>query len=33
MRSGEATDASEPNKKARLDAWTRWKKLLAEISS
>ncbi len=29
MRSGEAADASEPNRKARAEAWTRWKKLLA----
>jgi carboxymethylenebutenolidase len=29
MRAGEAADASEPNKKAQQDAWTRLKKLLA----
>ncbi|MFN0057633.1 MAG: dienelactone hydrolase family protein [Planctomycetota bacterium] len=29
LRAGEAPDASEPNKKARADAWERWKKLLA----
>ena len=28
MRAGEAPDASEANKKARDEAWTRWKKLL-----
>src|SRR5579864_7702557 len=28
MRAGEAPDASEPNRKARDDAWTRWKDLL-----
>src|SRR5579859_6934375 len=28
MRAGEAPDASEANKKARDDAWTRWKSLL-----
>lgn len=31
MRAGEAPDANEANKKARDDAWTRWKKLLAGI--
>ena len=30
MRAGEAPDASEANRKAREDAWARWKKLLAE---
>jgi len=30
MRAGEAPDASEGNKKARTDAWTRWKKLLSK---
>jgi len=30
MRAGEAPDASEGNKKARDDAWTRWKTLLAK---
>ena len=29
MRAGEAPDASEANKKARDEAWDRWKKLLA----
>jgi carboxymethylenebutenolidase len=29
MRAGEAPDASEPNRQARMDAWARWKKLLA----
>ena len=29
MRAGEAPDASEGNKKARDEAWDRWKKLLA----
>lgn len=28
LRAGEAADASEPNKKARAEAWERWKKLL-----
>jgi carboxymethylenebutenolidase len=28
MRAGEAPDASDPNKKARTDAWIRWKGLL-----
>jgi carboxymethylenebutenolidase len=31
MRSGEAPDASEANKKARTEGWARWKKLLAAI--
>src|SRR4051812_31471375 len=30
MRAGEAPDASEANKKARNDAWERWKSLLAK---
>jgi len=30
MRAGEAPDASEANKKAREDAWKRWKELLAK---
>ena len=29
MRAGEAPDASEANKKARADAWVRWKALLS----
>lgn len=29
MRAGEAPDASDANKKARADAWARWKNLLA----
>jgi carboxymethylenebutenolidase len=29
MRAGEAPDASDPNRKAREDAWKRWKELLA----
>jgi len=29
MRAGEAPDASQANSKARIDAWARWKKLLA----
>ncbi len=33
MRAGEAPDASDANKKARQDAWTRWKKLLGEVMS
>lgn len=31
MRAGEALDATEGNRKARDEAWTRWKKLLAEL--
>lgn len=31
MRAGEAPDASEANKKARDDAWKRWKTLLKDI--
>jgi carboxymethylenebutenolidase len=31
MRAGEAPDANEANKKARDDAWTRWKKILASV--
>jgi carboxymethylenebutenolidase len=31
MRAGEAPDASEANRKARLDAWTRWKDLLKKL--
>jgi carboxymethylenebutenolidase len=31
MRAGEAPDANEANKKARDEAWARWKKLLAGI--
>lgn len=30
MRAGEAPDASDANKKARTDAWTRWKSLLGK---
>jgi len=30
MRAGEAPDASDGNKKAREDAWKRWKELLAK---
>jgi carboxymethylenebutenolidase len=30
MREGEAPDANEANKKARDDAWARWKKLLKQ---
>jgi carboxymethylenebutenolidase len=30
MRAGEAPDASEANRKARTDAWARWKELLAK---
>jgi carboxymethylenebutenolidase len=32
MRAGEAPDATDANKKARTDAWERWKKLLKERS-
>jgi len=31
MREGEAPDASEANKKARDDAWARWKALLKQL--
>ena len=31
MRAGEAPDANEANKKAREDAWKRWKELLAGL--
>ena len=31
MRAGEAPDASEANKKARDEAWARWKKILAGV--
>jgi len=31
MRAGEAPDASEANKKARDEAWKRWKDLLKKI--
>ena len=31
MRAGEAPDASEPNKKAREEAWKRLKELLKKI--
>jgi carboxymethylenebutenolidase len=31
MRAGEAPDANAANKKARDDAWTRWKALLKQI--
>src|SRR5947207_4835565 len=30
MRAGEAPDASDANKKARTDAWDRWKSLLSQ---
>jgi len=30
MRAGEAPDASDANKKARQQAWIRWKDLLAK---
>ena len=30
MRAGEAPDAKEPDKKARADAWLRWKSLLGK---
>jgi carboxymethylenebutenolidase len=31
MRSGEAPDASEANKKARAEAWKRWKHILGKL--
>jgi carboxymethylenebutenolidase len=30
MRAGEAPDANDANKKARTEAWARWKTLLAK---
>jgi carboxymethylenebutenolidase len=30
MRAGEAPDASDANRKARTEAWARWKSLLAK---
>jgi carboxymethylenebutenolidase len=30
MRAGEAPDANDANKKARADAWVRWKSLLSK---
>jgi carboxymethylenebutenolidase len=30
MRAGEAPDANDANKKARSDAWARWKDLLGK---
>jgi carboxymethylenebutenolidase len=33
MRAGEAPDATEANRKARTESWTRWKNLLASGSS
>ena len=30
MRAGEAPDANDANKKARQDAWVRWKDLLGK---
>jgi hypothetical protein len=33
MREGEMPNANEANKKARDDAWARWKKLLAELAT
>jgi len=33
MREGESPTGNEANKKARDDAWTRWKKLLAELAN
>jgi carboxymethylenebutenolidase len=32
MRAGEAPDANEGNKKARTEAWARWKELLKKLS-
>ena len=31
MRSGEAPDASEADKRARADAWARWKNLMEKV--
>jgi len=33
MRAGEAPDANEANRKARTEAWTRWKEILSRILS
>jgi len=33
MREGEAPDASEANRKARDDAWKRWKSLLEKLKA
>jgi carboxymethylenebutenolidase len=33
MREGESPTGNEANKKARNDAWARWKKLLAELAT
>jgi len=30
MRAGEAPDARDPDKKARADAWLRWKSFLGK---
>jgi carboxymethylenebutenolidase len=30
MRAGEAPDSNDANRKARTDAWARWKSLLAK---
>jgi len=30
MRAGEAPDAKDPDRKARADAWVRWKSLLGK---
>ncbi|MHB8502769.1 MAG: dienelactone hydrolase family protein, partial [Candidatus Acidiferrales bacterium] len=30
MRAGEAPDANDANRKARMEAWARWKNLLAK---
>jgi carboxymethylenebutenolidase len=32
MRAGEAPDAKEADKKARADAWKRWKSLMERLS-
>jgi hypothetical protein len=31
MRAGEAPDASEPNRRARAEAWARWKAILEKL--
>jgi len=31
MRQGEAPDAAEANRRARMDAWSRWKDILSRM--
>ena len=32
MRAGEAPEASDANRQARIDAWARWKKILGAVN-